>query len=98
MKYKVLHLNELEDVMLEKPCVVADIALVKEILKNGASRLFISPKHSQALEQAIIRLNSNHQYVRTLGFKARETALNEHNTDKIISKLEDLYIQIINKN
>jgi glycosyltransferase involved in cell wall biosynthesis len=87
----------LEAAVLGKPCVVADIEPVQEILKNGASGLFVPPKDSPALAQAIIRLSSNQSEAQAMGLKARETVLQEHSIDKIISKLEDLYMQVINK-
>jgi glycosyltransferase involved in cell wall biosynthesis len=87
----------LEAAVLAKPCVVADIAPVREILKNGASGLFVPPQNAQALAQAIIRLSSSRQEALDMGLKASETVISEHNIDKIIGKLEDLYIQVINK-
>jgi glycosyltransferase involved in cell wall biosynthesis len=87
----------LEAAALGKPCVVADIEPVQEILENGKSGLFIPQHDSQALAQAVIRLSSNKEEAQALGMKARETVCSRHIINNTITKLEALYIQVLNK-
>ncbi len=87
----------LEAAALGKPCVVADIEPVQEILENGKSGLFIPQHDSQALAQAVIRLSSKKEEAQALGMKARETVCSRHIINNTITKLEALYIQVLNK-
>jgi glycosyltransferase involved in cell wall biosynthesis len=86
----------LEAAALGKPCVVADIEPVREILEDTKSGLFIPQHDSKALAQAVVRLSANRKEAHALGLKARETVLNRFIINNTVRKLEELYIKILN--
>jgi len=87
----------LEAAALGQPCIVADIEPVREILEDTKSGLFIPQHDSKALAQAVVRLSTNRKEAHALGLKARETVLTRYIINNTVRKLEELYLQILNK-
>lgn len=88
----------LEAAALGKPCVASDIDPVKEIIVNERSGILIPKKSPDALAQAVISLSISQERAISLGIRARESVIRRNLIENVITNLENLYVDIIERN
>lgn len=85
-----------ESMACGKPVVTTTAGFGKGILKNGLNALLVTPKSSEELAKATLKLLSSQELCRKLGEEARKTAVRKLNPKTNTDKVERVYEIAIN--
>lgn len=77
------------------PVIASEHAGLPELVKNEETGLLIPTRNSDAIKEAIIKLNENPDLVSRISKKGRRIVEIEHNTKLQVLKTETLYKQVI---
>ena len=73
------------------PVVATDVGGVNEVIKDGETGILIEPKNSQALTEAILKLESDRELAKKLTRGLKKTVTQEFGFEAMIPKTEFVY-------
>ncbi|MEK7608919.1 MAG: glycosyltransferase, partial [Patescibacteria group bacterium] len=73
------------------PVVATDVGGVNEVIKDGETGILIEPKNSQALTEAILKLESDRELAKKLTRGLKKTVAQEFNFETMLQKTEWVY-------
>jgi len=85
----------LEAMASGKAIVASDIPGVNEIVTNGKNGILIKPKDYLSFAKAILYLIEDRELRKKLGTAARNYVLKNHSPNKILRKLENIYLNLL---
>jgi glycosyltransferase involved in cell wall biosynthesis len=88
----------LEAMAMEKPIIATNIDGITEQITDGTNGILIPPKDPSAIAQAIIRLINDRESGRKLGLAARKKVEQEFSVEKMVSKIEKVYLSLLKTN
>jgi len=88
--FEAFGIATIEAMYLEKPMVVTEIDGLKEITTNNVDAMQVPVKNSDAIANAIIQMNNNHEYRSHLAKNAKETAL-KYDINVIVREWENIF-------
>jgi glycosyltransferase involved in cell wall biosynthesis len=74
--------------LTELPCVTTDVGGIPELATDGESAVFIPPKNSDFLADAIHLIKNNSQFGNRLGRRARTICKEKNSLEKMAEKME----------
>jgi glycosyltransferase involved in cell wall biosynthesis len=77
-----------------RPVIGAKVSGIQNVIKDGETGLLVPPADATALAQAVIRCLGDPNSSRAMGKRARQT-IDAYGIGPMISKLDDLYIQLL---
>jgi glycosyltransferase involved in cell wall biosynthesis len=83
----------LEAMAMRLPVIAADNAGAKDIVINNESGLLVKPKNPELLGTKILDLMNNKENMKKLGSEGRKRVEQNFSSDKIISRLEEYYVE-----
>ena len=75
------------------PVVATRVGGIPEIIDDGASGLLVAPRDSHALAVATLQVLGNEELAKRLGQAARDRARTKFSFDRLLSDLDDLYLE-----
>jgi len=78
------------------PVIATNVGGIPEILQSGKTGFLVSPGNPAELKEKMKYFIDNPEEIITMGKKARDYVMKNHNVRFEISKLEDIYVSIIN--
>ena len=85
----------LEAMANNKPCISMDVGSVSEVIKDGENGFLIKSGDLDNFIKKIIYLKNNKYIIEQLGIKAFKTIKNEYIIDKYVTKLENIYDEVV---
>lgn len=77
------------------PVIASEHAGLPELVKNGETGMLIPTRDSDAIVQAVLKLNQNSALVEKVSTNGRSKVIKEHNIASQVKKTESLYESII---
>jgi len=78
-----------------KPCIVSDIAVLREVTDNGTKALLVPSQSADALSEAILRLANDRALAGRLGADAKAWTRQQYDVRRCVAALEGLYTTLI---
>jgi len=94
--YEDYGIVNLEALSCATPVIATRVGGVPEIVKDGENGFLVKPGDSEELASAIDRLMGNSELRRKMGEEGRKIVLNDFSWGKIIERLEEIYISVLN--
>ncbi|MEW6070158.1 MAG: glycosyltransferase family 4 protein, partial [Candidatus Thermoplasmatota archaeon] len=85
----------LEALACAKPAIVSNIPGVKEMVIDGKDGLHVEPMNEKALADKINYLAEHSELCKELGKRGREKIIQELTWDKVIDKIEKVYLEVV---
>jgi len=86
----------LEAMAAGKPVIATDTGGSKDLIDSNINGVLVEPGNSEALAEAILKLLGNPAQRQRLGESARKTVKERFPIDKMVSKTEQIYTQLLN--
>lgn len=77
------------------PCITTTAGCITDVAHHGETALVVSPKHSDALRQALLMLAADPILSTRLGQQAREWALSNACLEKMVRRMEQILIETV---
>ena len=87
----------LEAMAMAKPIVATAINGITEQVANGEDGIFVPPRDSAALANAIIRLLSDRKSAQIMGMLGRKKVEQEFSVERMVSETEKVYMALLNR-
>jgi glycosyltransferase involved in cell wall biosynthesis len=87
----------LEAMALGRPCVVSDIAVLREVTDGGTRALLAPIRSPDALAEAVIRLAGDREVAGRIGAAAAEWARDQFDIRRCVAAVEDTYRALANQ-
>jgi glycosyltransferase involved in cell wall biosynthesis len=78
-----------------RPSVVTAVGGVKDIVDDGVTGLLLPPGDSDLLAASILRILDDGSLASRLGKNAREAVLGRHHVGRLVSDIENLYLELL---
>lgn len=85
----------LEAMLYEKPVIATAVGGIPEVIRNNEDGLLIPPKDSLAIADNLLTLIRNPEERRRIGFNARKRVLEDFTLERKMTKVEELYKEVI---
>ena len=90
-------LTILEAMATAVPLIITDLPGVKDLIKDGVNGVIVPPGDPYALAKAIIEFMEDRKRWRIMGQEGRRVAEAQFDLNKTASKLEELYLKLLEK-
>lgn len=77
------------------PVIATDVGGVRDILEGNSCGLVVSPKDSEELSNAVIRLIEDQRLLLKYADKGKEIVYNNYSDQSMVKKIQNMYIGII---
>jgi glycosyltransferase involved in cell wall biosynthesis len=88
----------LEAMAAEKPCVVTDVASLRELTEDGKVALLARLRSPEDFAAQILRLADDPALASRLGREARASVIRQYDVDASVAALETLYTRLAGRN
>jgi len=85
----------LEGMAMARPIIATRIEGIKEQIVDGNSGILVSPKDSDAISSAIVKLTKEREFARELGLGARRRVEKEFTVEKMVAETERVYLSLL---
>jgi glycosyltransferase involved in cell wall biosynthesis len=85
----------LEGMAMAKPIIATKIEGIREQIVDGNSGILVSPKDSDAISRAIVRLTKEIEFAKQLGLGARRRVEKEFSVEKMVAETERVYLSLL---
>ncbi|MFA5499523.1 MAG: glycosyltransferase family 4 protein [Candidatus Omnitrophota bacterium] len=92
-----LPLTILEAFSLAKPVIATNVGGNSELVSDNETGYIVEPEDPEALANSIIKILSDKNKCKEMGLKARNLVLEKYDYDKMISKIEQVYREVIKR-
>jgi glycosyltransferase involved in cell wall biosynthesis len=86
----------IEGMALGKPIVASRVGGIIDLVKNGDNGILVTPRDSDALAEAILKLVRNKNLAQKLGESGKAKVYPEYDTSTMIRQIEGLYESLLN--
>lgn len=90
-------LTILEAMATAVPVISTDLPGVNELIKDGVNGMIVPPGNPHALARAIIEFMEHRRRWKIMGQEGRRVAEAQFDLNKTVSKLEELYLKLLEK-
>ncbi len=85
----------LEAMAMAKPIIASNIDGISEQLENGKTGCLVKSKSPEEISKTLINLMTNREKGNKLGINARKHAIENFSIEKMISKVEQVYMELL---
>ena len=78
-----------------KPCIASNVDGIPEVIKDGINGILVPSKDIESLKNAISQLIDNPELRVKMGQEGKKIALEKFNLEKMIEKVQNLYINVL---
>lgn len=89
--YEGLPMGLLESMSFGLVPIVTDVGSIRSVVADGESGIILTEPFSEKIAEAITRLSEDRKYLRELGRNAQSVILENHDPEKYISRLNEIY-------
>lgn len=89
-----LPLALLEAMASKKPVIASEVGGIPTVIKDGETGVFIKPKDTVSLKEAIIRLIRDRGLAGKIGFNAKEFVERNFSLEKMAENYEKVYLEV----
>lgn len=94
---EALPMSAIEAIAMSTPCILTDVGGCSDIVEDGLNGFLIPPKRSEILAEKLLILAQDKKLLRMMSKKAREKAVHQFSTEKIMEEYIQLFGQITQK-
>ena len=84
----------MEAMLMGKAIIATDVGYTSQYLRDREEVLLIEPKNPKKLAEAIVELSEKQELGTQMGKKCSDYALQEFDCNKIIDKIENIYLNL----
>lgn len=86
-----------EAMLLGQPCIASDVGGIPSLVTHGENGLLFPPGDAPGLASRLCELFSDDHLARRLGMRARETARQRHDPERVVNAVMAAYQAILNR-
>ena len=94
-KYETFPMSLLEAYACAKPVICSKVGGLKDLVINGVTGFLVEPTNTKELAEKMLYLLDNNDKAKEMGVKARRLVEEKFSIDKVVSRLEILYEEVL---